>query len=606
MRASDARASAGDAGAGAPPWWHRPSMLALMAVVLALPSLGAGWIADDLIHRSVVIGEHPVMQPGASDLFRFSSGRAEDWLPVVRSGYGWWMAKDLRLAFFRPVTAWTHLFDHLVVGAVPWLHHLHSLLWAALAALVVRLILRRWLPAPIAALAALLWVVDESRWLASTWIAARNANVSLVFAGLGVWAQLRWQQDAWHPGRFWAALGIALGLYAGEAAVGVVALLVGWTLIVDDGAKGTPWWSRLIALWPLALVGAFWLAAWVSGAYGARSSAAYLDPVHQPLDVALASLWRLPALVAAQLGNVPPDITATIAPTRPIVAAIGLVLAGLLAWVLRMLLADAPALRRPCLGMVVAGLLATLPSVATLPSHRLLGVGGIAAAGLLAVTIVRLRQRAQELASAWRRRLATAIWALHVPFAAATALVQCAAITALAQEVHAWDDGPALNDCAGRVVVPVVAPDLAVGMYPAYARRAYDLPRVAGWLLLTAQRPGLVFERVDTRTLRVRSDAVPLFGTLVEGLLAAPDHLPKQGEVRDLGDVVATIERADAAGLRQIRFVFDRPLEDRHWLFLAPTQQGWQPWTIPAIGAIWRAPQWQTIFGVQPGADSAN
>lgn len=591
------------------PWWARPPLLALLAVVLALPSLGAGWIADDLIHRAVVIGEHPVMHPGASDLFRFSSGRAEDWLPVVRSGYGWWMAKDLRLAFFRPVTAWTHLLDHLVIGAVPWLHHVHSLLWAALAALVVRLLLRRWLPAPIAALAALLWVVDESRWLASTWIAARNANVSLVFAGLGVWAQLRWQQDGWRPGRAWAALGVALGLCAGEAAVGVVALLVGWTLVVDDGegrAASRSRVRRLLALWPIALVGVAWLGAWVSGDYGARSSAAYLDPLRQPGAVALASLWRLPVLVAAQLGNVPPDITATMATTRPVVAAIGVGLAALTGWGLRALLVDQPQLRRACVGMAIAGVLATLPSVATLPSHRLLGVGGVAAAGLLAVAIVTLRARAAALASAWRRRLATAIWAVHVPLAAATALVQCAAITALAQEVHAWDDGPALADAAGRVVVPVVAPDLAVGMYPAYARKAYDLPRVAGWLLLTAQRPGLQIRRLDARTLQVQSWRVPLFGTLVEGLLAAPDHLPKQGEVRDLGDVVVTIDSADATGVRELRFTFDRPLEDRHWLFVAPTQQGWQPWAIPAVGESWRAPQWQTIFGVPPEPDAPN
>ena len=451
----------------------------------------------------------------------------------------------------------------------------------------MRLLLRRWLPGPIAALAALLWVVDESRWLASTWIAARNANVALVFAGLGVWAQLRWQQDGWRPGRLWAALGVALGLCAGEAAVGMVALLVGWTLVVDDGATRSqplPWWTRLLRLWPLALVGALWLGAWVAGDHGARSSAAYLDPLRQPGAVALASLWRLPVLIAAQLGNVPPDITATMAQTRPVVALIGAALAGLTAWGLHVLLRPEPALRRVCVGMAAAGVLAMMPSVATLPSHRLLGVGGIAAAGLIAVLIVQLRAQAIALASRWRARLATAIWVVHVPLAALTALVQCAAISALAQEVHAWDDGPALADCAGRVVVPVVAPDLAVGMYPAYARRAYNLPRAAGWLLLTAQRPGLVFRRLDERTLLVQSPDVPLFGTMVEGLLASPGHLPKQGEIRDLGDVRVYIERADDAGLQQVRFEFDRPLEDRHWLFVAPTQQGWEPWQIPAVG----------------------
>ena len=49
----------------------------------------------------------------------------------------------LRLAFFRPASALTHLIDFVAWPRAPLLMHLHSLVWFALALVAVCLVYRR-------------------------------------------------------------------------------------------------------------------------------------------------------------------------------------------------------------------------------------------------------------------------------------------------------------------------------------------------------------------------------------------------------------------------------------------------------------------------------
>ncbi len=618
------------ASATSRPWWGRGRTVAALALLLACPAIAAGWIADDHVHRTMLLGSHPVSKDPLFDLFRFASGRPEDWLPVVESGYAWWMSPTLKLAFLRPVTALTHVFDHHVLGPHAALHHLHTLLWAAAAALGVRALLRRLLPSPlwparVADIAALLWVIDDARWLAATWTAARNGNISLCIGALGACAWL----DASAPGAVRPGRGKALAaalllaaLLAGEAAVGVVALLVGWTAVgaptarpdgvgpgigTGPGESTLNWGAghlalRLRGLWPLSVVGAIWVGAWVAGDYGARDSAVYIDPLRQPGEFVWESLWRLPTLVGALLLNLPPDVTATMPGARPLFTAFGLGAGiSLLMVLLRALPAGDPR-RATALGLAVGGLLAQLPSVATLPSHRVLGVSGVAAAGLLALTW-------QAVGAGWaasqgpRRWVARALRTLHLYLAPVSALAMTLVITLVSHAVRAWDSGSALADAGGKRVVAVVAPDVGVGLYPAYARPANGLPVQRSWALLTLQRPGLTLTRKGPSTLIAESPQLPLFATMVEGLLAAPDRLPSTGEVRAFSGIRATVEARDAAGLLRVRFDFEAPLEDPRWLLLAPTARDWERWQPIAVGETWRPPQHMTLFGVPPSGD---
>jgi len=59
---------------------HRrfPVVVSLIAIVLAAPSLLAGWVMDDHIHRSAMVeSRFSGLLPGPFDLFNFLDGDAE-------------------------------------------------------------------------------------------------------------------------------------------------------------------------------------------------------------------------------------------------------------------------------------------------------------------------------------------------------------------------------------------------------------------------------------------------------------------------------------------------------------------------------------------------
>ena len=87
-----------------------PWVLACVAVVLAIPTLFCGLEVDDWWHR-VVLTQADVGAPGLQPrllLFRAFDGRSEWTHWAIDHGIGaWWAEPNLRLNFFRPLTAVT-------------------------------------------------------------------------------------------------------------------------------------------------------------------------------------------------------------------------------------------------------------------------------------------------------------------------------------------------------------------------------------------------------------------------------------------------------------------------------------------------------------------
>ncbi len=93
------------------PWV--PGAVIALAVALAAPSLTTGLSADDWYQK--VIGTGPVL-PGMTrrplDLFSFADGNPKHTAALVDAGiFPWWTDSELKLTFFRPLTALTHQTD---------------------------------------------------------------------------------------------------------------------------------------------------------------------------------------------------------------------------------------------------------------------------------------------------------------------------------------------------------------------------------------------------------------------------------------------------------------------------------------------------------------
>jgi hypothetical protein len=171
-----------------PPRWltiplnHRrlPAMAAVLAIVLTLPALGAGWVLDDYYHRVVLLGVPPFRDllgpPGEIFLFfrgaPARTGRAMD-LGILP----WWTDPLIKAEFLWAVTVATHRLDSWLWPDSAALMHSHTLLWSAALVAATAVLYRRHIGCTTTAgVAALLFAVDDAHGGPAGWIANRFSS----------------------------------------------------------------------------------------------------------------------------------------------------------------------------------------------------------------------------------------------------------------------------------------------------------------------------------------------------------------------------------------------------------------------------------------------
>ena len=203
-----------------------------IAILLNLPSLGGGWQLDDLTHRAQFLEVGPMTDSSdmTNRMFDFLRGDAEEIRAWKDLGVlPWWGNDALKLAFWRPLSSFTHVVDYTL-----WPHsgpamHAHSLLWLGAMVTMVGILYRRMLTGSIVGLAVLLYALDDAHGISAGWLANRNAVVAATFG---------------------------------------FASLIAHALFLDSGK----WFDRTRALLPYALVGAAWLLYYKTSGYGTSVS----------------------------------------------------------------------------------------------------------------------------------------------------------------------------------------------------------------------------------------------------------------------------------------------------------------------------------------------
>jgi hypothetical protein len=358
------------------PWI--PAVAALCAVLLALPSLGIGFLLDDHYHR-LVLRESGLFE-SAMNLFSFMR-HEQDVARLRDSGVlPWWTHEHLRVAFWRPLSALTHWVDSRLWPDSAVAHHAHSLAWAAALVLSAGVAYRRQLGArPAAGLAVMLFSVDDAHSIPFAWIANRNALVSMLFGMVALILHDRWRRNRSRSAAATAPLAFALALLGGESGVSMAAYLFAFALFLDPAPS---WPRRALSLAPYAVVGIIWYAAHAMLGFGANGSEFYVDPARDPARFAAGALWRWPLLLQAQSGLVSADLMSLLAlPLQRGLVTACVLWVVILLWLFRPLLGQSRLARFYLTGMV----LCLVPGFGTLPSDRLLLPCGYGFFGLLAL-----------------------------------------------------------------------------------------------------------------------------------------------------------------------------------------------------------------------------
>jgi hypothetical protein len=554
------------------------------ALLLSLPSLSAGFFADDFLHVAIVSGQLSSLLPvGPLDMFRFSSGDPAWMHEMIRKGFfPWWSDLHFRGAFFRPLSALTHLLDYRlwVMNALGY-HVTNILLWL-LVLLAAASLVRRLAPtARAATLSFFVFALADARALVITWVANRNALVAtaLAFAALVAWDSYRRGAGRSRAAVAWILFGLAL--LGGEAALGGLALLFGYEVLrlPDGGPLST---RRLVPTVPfLACVAAYVIWYKLAG-YGVSGSGMYIDPATDPGLWLRAAAVRFPTLLAGLLWGWPVDLWVNGGAARATLIAGGLVLlpASIVVF------AKTVRRHRSIAALAVGGALALLPVTATFPSARLLLLPGLAGAliiGTFLDDVWPLRS-----AGTVRAIVAVLLGVRHVILAPlmflATILLLNGAFRQLAREIV---DSPWPADLDRRDVVLLNAPTWVsatyLRQYLSFAGR--PIPRTT-YLLNLSPYPARV-TRTGPSTLELQFHCGEMLTTEFEKVERGSPMAV--GTTVDAGLFRATVLEAGAIGPKAVRFDFTQDL-DAGTLFVRWADPHYQPVALQPPGAALELP----------------
>lgn len=575
---------------------HAPLVIILGGLALVSPALGGDFVADDHLHR-ILSRDDPGIDGLSSrpfDLFVFASGDPAANHALMDAGvFPWWTAPEARLAFLRPLSSATHAFDHALWPDSATAMLVHNLVWYALALLVVWRFYRRFAGASwVAALALLLYAVDDARGPPVSWIANRNAIIAVVLALPVLLVYDRWRREGWTPGRWLAPLLLVPALLAGESAVGVGAYLAAHALHLDRGR----WRERALALAPFAVVVIVWRVAYVGLGYGVTGSGIYIDAGADPAAFAGAVGTRLPLLLLGQLALPWSDLSVVYpllgSGVRP------MVVAGALAFLALFALAVWPLVRRDAHSRFFATgmVLAALPVCSTFAADRLLWFVGLGGAGLVAALLGAAAHERSALGASRRRRgLALTVAALlaliNVVLAPAMLVSRSRSMIAMDQLISRGTDSiPRDASVVDKTVVLVSSPADPFGGYTPLMRASKGEPRPAHLRWLSTGRSPVTVERPDMRSLRVRPDD-GFVAHEMDYMLHDPARRFAVGDRVPLTGLVIEIESVTGDGRPLvIRAVFDRVLEDPGLVFLRWGSAGFVPYSPPAPGQAHRLP----------------
>ncbi|MEK7794167.1 MAG: hypothetical protein AAB353_06540 [Candidatus Hydrogenedentota bacterium] len=364
-----------------------------IAMVLWSPVLVTGLWLDDFWHWTVLDAPGVLTQylRAPYEMFTFANGDPGRTVQIMEMGlFPWWTDPELKVSFWRPITALTHRLDYALWPDSPVLMPAQNLVWWGATLVLVSALYRRFLGAGrIAALALLLYAVDDSRAAPIAWVANRNCLLSLFFGFAALFAYDRWRSKG--SVLYAAAAGAAMlaGLLSNEGAIAITAYFFAHALFLDS----RPVMRRVAALVPFAVIVLVWRIVYASKGYGVDNADLYIDPLTSPLRFVFAAIKTLPVLLLAQWTPIPPEPMVVMGAGLSVAfAALAVAVVAFGGYVLWPLLRRDATARFFATGMI----LCLAPACATFPSGRMLAFSAFGAFGVMALFFKAVREGAYE------------------------------------------------------------------------------------------------------------------------------------------------------------------------------------------------------------------
>jgi hypothetical protein len=590
---------------------HLPAILAISAILVMLPALKLGLIADDLPQRAVELqpdqlpprmqetGNPPDSGKFSTVLFNlFGFSRKPQCMALMRN-YGtlpWWTPDDLRCSLCRPVTAFTHWLDYRLFPDSPALMHAHNIAWFAAVVFLLTMVYRKLMGTGWAAgLAALLFLLDGNTYFPVAFVANRGFFLALFFGLLCLYKHHQWRSTKSRSGMVLSALFLAFSLFAEESGASAFAFILAYALVLEPGSFR----NRALTVLPSVLVIIAWRITYMLSGYGLSHVGIYIDPAQELLHFVRELIPRDMVLLGSQLTSVPPEFLFAVKPSLHliIIALYGMfVVAALvvfLPWVFR---------DKVAAFWFAVMILAAIPEAVLVPLSKNFGFIAVGAYGLIASFVAGLFIRPNPLPEQRAYRiLAWVACVLLILVHGPGAVAKRVAVVKAGASVFAWARGipPDWPNIENENVIVVNHPcPLESAYVPAY--KAYHHQLLPGTLRVLV--PGCTsfdVQRTDDKTLVIQSRGSNIFScddfgpihiayalSAGDGLLL-PGSKGKKGSRCNFGNFTVEVLESDASDLpSRVAFHFDTSLDspDFRWLWFDWRTSSSEPFKMPAIG----------------------
>lgn len=506
--------------------------LFLLALVLCLPALFAGFITDDVYHQNRLQGIGSITPPENASLLGlfslFQSDPAYIKSLMLNGVLPWWTSEDFTLNFWRPISELSHILDHIVAPNNSYFAHVQSIIWYFLLAflsfhLYQRIssenseVNRHHRPA-IAFIALCIFLLDSTHGPTIAWIANRNAIIASTFAVAALLLHIISVERKSFKHQFLAIVMLILALLSGEYAVAIGAYFFAYALFKDpSGAK-----IGFLRIFPYLIVVFIWLATYKNLGFGASGSynVQYIDPISYPLEFLYHAIARVPALLFSQLGVIPAEFYSVVGLIHEALGWIYAMIAfAFVLWLLKQFFNISQS-RKTTLFWITAMVISAIPISSTVPFDRTLLLTGIAGSALLAEFLIYSgifhslhNNRGRDFSSNNKKpnKLASSMLVIHL--AIAPVLLPLTLIAAKFQGQFFIDQARALQVDNKRQDYILMWGAITSAQYVNFTRSLYGDTNPRSFVLLSNHLKPITLKRTSDATIEMTQENGFIFKT---------------------------------------------------------------------------------------------
>ncbi|WP_020589579.1 hypothetical protein [Desulfobacter curvatus] len=568
-----------------------PIVAAIIGVALLLPSLDEGIFWDDLYHKSILTGEYTIAEKKAASfnaMFSCYSGKPEQVKTFKDMGFlPWWTYDELKLNFWRPVTELTHILDYKLWPETPWMMHLQSLLWLFLILIVVSILYKRingkgW----VAGFAILLFALDSSHGVPVSWIANRNSVLATFFGFCTILSHDYRYKNNWKPGFIISPILLGFSLLSTELGASTCAFLFSYIVFIEKNDLK----EKIISLLPYALVVILWRTFYNLFDYGVVGSGFYIDPVATPFDFIKAVFQRWPVLFLAQFFG--PSASMFMFFSESVVR--GIVIFGYL-FIPFFLYLIYPVLKtdRKARFWILGFALSILPLCASGLHDRLLILASIGGFGVISLFFQYKIEQPELFSKTFGLKIIS--WGfivffifIHIVLSPLGKLKMSEVNDSREPVIDSQVNNKHLTVKKHNQILIVINPADSYLSFlriinQKFLKKEFNAKYFRG---LASSWSDLTIKRTDDRSLEIFAEKGYFsqgFDTLFRG-----KHNPmKIGQEVTLAGLTVKILSLTKSGFPQnVKFTFEKPLEDSDYRFVCWKNMGYEPYKLPGIGEI--------------------